>query len=355
MKIHTINFKKQNVMKFVQLMLGKNRLRTIGPAVLTAILLSGFASAVLAHEPEDADYDRFILFSLMEAEHLTAEIILTGLVFATLLGALHALSPGHGKSIVAAYLVGTRGTIKHAIFLGATVTVTHTFGVFLLGIVALFASDYILPKQLYPYLSMFSGTIVCIIGLVMLKKRIVPFFQPKNDHQQYHSDDHGHHHHFFRNSGKSHVHNDHVFINGSKENIPISDSHQDNRQLNHSHNHTERNLRESWSVNNSSYSWRSLLALGISAGILPCPSAFVVLLGAISINRIGFGLLLIIAFSLGLAGTLTAVGLLFVKARHFLDRISSSGLVLRILPLASAFLIVVLGAGIIINSLFQIP
>ncbi len=338
-------------------MLGKYRLKTIWLAVLTAILLSAFASTILAHEPMDADPDRDIFSSLIEEKELTANIILTGLLVAAFLGALHALSPGHGKSIIAAYLVGTQGTIKHAIFLGAAVTLAHTFGVFLLGIVALFASDYILPKQIYPYLSILSGTIVCVIGLAMLQKRIAPFLKQKNDHKNYHPDDHGHHHHFFRGPMKSHVHNDHVAKNKPNKNLSISDAHQDKQQLNLSNSHSESNLHQSWSAsaNSSSLTWRSLMALGISAGILPCPSAFVVLLGAISINRIGFGLLLIVAFSLGLAGILTALGMLFVKARNFLDRFSSSGLVVKILPLASAALIVVLGAGIIINTLFQRP
>ena len=101
--------------------------------------------------------------------------------------------------------------------------------------------------------------------------------------------------------------------------------------------------------------WRSLLALGITGGILPCPSALVVLLAAISLQRIGFGMILILAFSLGLAAVLTAIGMAFVKARQLLNRVPTAGPVLKRLPVASAFVIMLLGAGIILNAFGQIP
>ena len=87
-------------------------------------------------------------------------------------GAVHALSPGHGKTMVAAYLVGTRGTARHAVLLGATVTVTHTIGVFALGFVALALSQYVLPEQLYPWLNLLSGALVVIVGVSVLRGRL---------------------------------------------------------------------------------------------------------------------------------------------------------------------------------------
>ena len=80
-------------------------------------------------------------------------------------GAAHALSPGHGKTIVAAYVVGQRATFKHAIFLGATTTITHTAGVFALGLITLFASQFILPETLYPWLEVISGVLVVVLGM----------------------------------------------------------------------------------------------------------------------------------------------------------------------------------------------
>jgi len=100
--------------------------------------------------------------------------------------------------------------------------------------------------------------------------------------------------------------------------------------------------------------WRSLLGLGISGGLVPCPSALVVLLGAIALNRIGFGLLLVFAFSLGLAGALTAIGLLFIYAGRFFDRFSSSGKIVRILPVFSAVFISLIGFGIALRALTEI-
>lgn len=92
--------------------------------------------------------------------------------------------------------------------------------------------------------------------------------------------------------------------------------------------------------------WRSLLALGVSGGLLPCPSALVVMLSAIALGRVGFGLLLIVAFSLGLAGVLTAVGIAMVHAGKLFDRVPSSGRALRLLPVASALFITAAGLGI---------
>ena len=164
-------------------------------------------------------------------------------------GALHALSPGHGKAMVAAYLVGTRGKPRHAVALGATVTVTHTIGVFMLGFVALALSQYVLPEDLYPWLNLVSGALVVAIGAGVLRSRL---------RRKGHSHDHANHHHH-----------------------------------GHHHDHT--------------VAKRSLIGLGAAAGLIPCPSALVVLLGAIAQHQIGLGLLLIVAFSLGLAATLTAL------------------------------------------------
>jgi nickel/cobalt transporter (NicO) family protein len=203
-------------------------------------------------------------------------------------GALHALSPGHGKAMVAAYLIGTRGTARHAVWLGVTVTITHTIGVFALGLVTLALSQYILPEDLYPWLTLISGVMVVGIGAAVLRAR-------------FRAHSHGHHHHHHHDQG-------------------------------HTHDHGE-----------SAVTRRSLIAMGAAAGLIPCPSALVVLLGAIAQHEVALGLLLIVAFSVGLAGTLTALGLLVVYARGMLPRGRMTGRLATALPAASALAIVVVG------------
>jgi nickel/cobalt exporter len=208
-------------------------------------------------------------------------------------GALHALSPGHGKAMVAAYLIGTRGTARHAVWLGVTVTITHTIGVFALGLVALALSQYILPEDLYPWLTLISGLMVVTIGAGVLRAR----FRGRSTGHGEHSHAHGHAHHH-----------------------------------DHSHPHGETVVTR-----------RSLIAMGAAAGLIPCPSALVVLLGAIAQHEVALGLLLIVAFSVGLAGTLTALGLLVVHARRILPHGRLTGRVATALPAASALAIVVVG------------
>jgi ABC-type nickel/cobalt efflux system permease component RcnA len=213
-------------------------------------------------------------------------------------GAVHALSPGHGKAMVAAYLVGTRGSTRDAILLGATVTVTHTAGVVALGVVALGLSAWILPEQLYPWLTLASGLLVVGVGVAVLRGRMRGFGHS-------HAHDGGHHHH----------HHDH----------------------DHHHDHSHEFELEGRSKR------RSLIALGASAGLIPCPSALVVLLGAVAQHRIGLGLVLIVAFSAGLAATLTALGIAVVHAGRLLSRLPVPGRLATAVPAVSSAAIVVVG------------
>jgi nickel/cobalt transporter (NicO) family protein len=209
-------------------------------------------------------------------------------------GAVHALSPGHGKAMVAAYLVGTRGTARHAAALGLTVTVTHTIGVFALGVVALALSAYILPEQLYPWLNLVSGLLVLGVGASVVRSRV--------RHARAHA--RGHHHH-------------------------------------HDHDHDHGDLRP-----------RNILAMGASAGLIPCPSALVVLLGAVAQHQIGLGLILIVAFSAGLAATLTGLGLAVVAAGRVSTRLTgaSGGRVLAVLPALSSLAIVGVGLALTLQA-----
>ena len=192
-------------------------------------------------------------------------------------GALHALSPGHGKAMVAAYLVGTRGTARDAVALGATVTITHTIGVFALGLVTLALSAYVLPEDLYPWLNLVSALLVLGVGAAVLRKRRKAV---------------AHHHH--------------------------------RHDLDHEHDHITS---------------KGIIAMGASAGLIPCPSALVVLLGAVAQHQVALGLVLITAFSLGLAATLTGLGILVVRAA----RVPLPPRFATIVPALSAALIVIVG------------
>ena len=131
------------------------------------------------------------LAELISVPEVTPSIILFGLLLAFGLGAMHAMSPGHGKTVVGAYLVGSRGTFKHAVFLGLTVTITHTLGVFALGLITLFASNFILPETMMPFLSFVSGLLVFFIGMTMFKDRLFSALGWKKTSQHHHGHDHG--------------------------------------------------------------------------------------------------------------------------------------------------------------------
>ena len=236
---------------------------------------------------------------LIGQRHLSFLVVLLSLAAALFWGAAHALSPGHGKTIVTAYLVGRRGTPRDAAILGGIVTVTHTIGVFALGLVTLALSQWIVPDTLYPWIDVVAGVSVVAIGAAVLRSRAGDW-----RHEPAHRHGAAHHHH-------------------------------------HDHDHTPE----------PGSGVRGLLAVGISGGALPCPSALVVLLAAISLHRLVFGLVLIVAFSLGLALTITGIGLVAVLARSAFSRRRFDGLVLRALPAVSAFVIVVAGVAMTIHAI----
>jgi len=263
---------------------------------------------------------------LMTTRQFGVWFLVVAAAIAAGLGALHALEPGHGKTIVAAYLVGSKGTAYHAFLLGLIVTASHTAGVYALGAVTLYASRYIVPDQIYPWLGAISGLLIAALGSYLFLKRYA------GDEIGHSHGPGGHHHHHHHDHAQMHA-DGHVHVHDGHEH-----SHDE-----HGHYHHE--IR-------GDVSYRQLLALGITGGIVPCPAALVVLLSAVALNRVGFGLFLIVAFSFGLAAVLIAVGLLTVYARRFMTKFRSDGLLItRWLPLTSAAVITVLGLGIAIRSL----
>jgi len=228
-------------------------------------------------------------------------------------GAMHSLSPGHGKTLVGAYLVGERATPLQAIALAATTTVTHTIGVFALGLLALYATRYVLPEQLYPWLSLISGSLVVWIGFSLLRERFRAA-TVSHDHHHDHDHDHDHDHHH-------HHHHDH-----------------------HHHHFPPEEI-----------SWRNLLALGISGGLIPCPAALVLLLSAISFGNPLSGLTLVLAFSLGLGTVLGGLGIMLVYAKRtfkYLPELPEAGS--KWLPFFAALGITLLGLIIATKALLEI-
>ncbi len=263
------------------------------------------------------------LAELIAVPNLTPGLVLLGLLFAVVLGAAHALSPGHGKTVVGAYLVGSRGTARHAAFLGLTVTITHTAGVFALGVVTLLASAYVVPEKLFPILSLISGGIVVAIGLSLFLRRLRASLGFSAHHHHHH---HGH---------------------GQEHHTHGSDPTQPHSHGGPFHSHLPPG------ADGAPITWKSLLALGVSGGILPCPSALVVLLAAISLHRVGYGLLLVLAFSIGLASVLTVIGLAFVYAGRLLKSHGALSRLSKVLPIVSAFVITCAGLAISYQALSQ--
>lgn len=318
------------------------------------------STALLSREGRAVESGRDRFAELIELKELTPGVALLALLLAAGLGGLHALSPGHGKAVVGAYLVGSRGTPRHAAFLGLAVTVTHTSSVFALGLVTLFASRYVLPEKLFPALSLVSGAIVLVVGLSLFVRRLrAALGGPAHLHEHSHAHDHEHAH------GHEHGHSpDHEHVHEPEH----AHSHAHDHSHTRDHTHHQHPVEEGHvhmhggrahshlppGADDAPVTWRSLLALGVSGGLLPCPSALVVMLSAIALGRVGFGLLLIVAFSLGLSAVLTGVGLLFVYAGRMMKNSSiASGRLARSLPVVSAFVITCVGAAICYEALAQ--
>jgi ABC-type nickel/cobalt efflux system permease component RcnA len=235
-----------------------------------------------------------------------AGIVVAALLVAVALGAFHALEPGHGKTVVAAYLVGSRGTVRHALILGLVVTASHTAGVYLLGGVTFYASQHVVPERLYPWLSLGSGLTIAVLGAAMFLRR-------------------------FAGGGHGHPH-DHAHA--------------------HDHAHSHPHAHDGHDHGDAPVSLRALVALGVSGGIIPCPAALVVLLSALSMHRVGFGLVLIVAFSVGLAAVLVIIGVLMVYAGRLMARFREDGpWIRRWLPLTSSAVMTLLGLGIAVQAM----
>jgi nickel/cobalt exporter len=231
-------------------------------------------------------------FTNLVASHRTSiPFAILALLIAVVLGGMHALAPGHGKTVMAAYVVGRRGSFRQSTVIAATVTATHTAGVVLIGIV-LTVSRALAPERVYPWLGFASGLLLILIGVTMVRARL---------RARAHTHDHSH------------------------EPTPVGT--------------------------------RGLLAMGFVGGMVPSPSALIVLLGAIALGRLWFGILLIAAYGAGMGATLAGAGLLLVKVRARLERHPSKGWAGRataLVPILAACVVLVLGIATATRGLIQI-
>jgi len=274
------------------------------PAAPSVPISSQFAenSHVQQLQPNQQSTPRNSFTELMAIKQIGLGIALLAAAIAAGLGALHALEPGHGKTIVAAYLVGSKGTVRHALLLGMIVTISHTAGVYLLGAVTLYAQKYILPDRIYPFLGVLSGIFIAGMGCYLFLQRCVG-----------------------GEFAHAHSHDLSMAAGAPKEGARLQ---------------------------SGKVSARQLLVLGITGGMVPCPAALVVLLSAVALHRTGFGLFLIVAFSIGLAAVLIAMGFVAVYAGRMVSRLPIDGpLVQRWLPMGSAVMITALGCVIAVRGL----
>jgi nickel/cobalt exporter len=300
------------------------------------VTITGVAAAQPTANPPPGFFTQAFLVRLLSNDHLGAGVIALGMAIAFGLGALHAAEPGHGKTIVAAYLVGSRGTMGHAAFLGAMVTFTHTVSVFALGIATLMFSKYFVPEKTIHVLETISGLSIVVIGAWLFHRRLKGL-KASGHHHNGHDHDHSHHHHDGHTHARVHAHE-----RAHHHNHPHEHSHGP-----HSHSH----------VPEGRVTLGSLIALGASGGLVPCPSALVLLLFAISVGRVGLGLVLLAAFSLGLACVLMAIGMLVLYAKNWLPDSAKATRhpLFRLVPVLSAAVIVCLGLALTGASLGWLP
>lgn len=256
-------------------------------------------------------------------------------LWAIVLGALHAFEPGHGKTLIAAYMIGTRGRAMDGVFLGLIVTFTHTFSVILLGIIAKVLSHTYSETQLHAWLGLGSSILILVVGVWMLKQRL--------------GGNGGQHVHLFGHGGHGHGHgHGHAASHGH--------NHEEDRAHDHGHDHSHdhehsADVSPGQAVAKQPYDKWNLLILGVSGGLVPCPAAIAALLGAIAAGRIAQGLTVAIFFSVGLGVVMMAIGVVLSHAGRLTEQIGANQEFGRRMGIVSAVVITVLGAYTLYHSI----
>ncbi len=327
---------------------GTPNLPAFGAAITK--LSGGLAAAAQPSVPATANASSVAstLTALVKTQQFSPWFLAGAFLLSLALGSLHALTPGHGKALVGAYLVGSHGSTRDAIVLGSIVTVTHTGSVVLLGLVTLLASHYILPALIAPWLEIISGVLVIGFGLNLLFRRrgdLAAWIGRRNSPPQAErpsgpSLDHHVHEHTHGNPGSStHTHD------GDSPHVHDHGGHF------HQHHTHELPAEDAGDLPPPAVTIRSLLALGISGGLVPCPDAIAILLVAVAVNRVPFGILLIISFSIGLALVLIAIGIAMVKGLGLITRSDMLTRFAVYTPVLSAVVVTGLGAALTVSAL----
>lgn len=286
--------------------------------------------------------------SLVGARELTLSVGLLALALSLVLGASHAAMPGHGKTIMAAYLAGRQGGVRDAVTVGATVTVTHTAGVLVLGLVLPLAT-HLAGEAVLAWLGILSGLLVSAIGVRLLRG---------TGHEHGHGHHHGHSHsHDHGPDGHRHPHGHSHAVPHARQ-APPADGHGKVVLLDrpHTHEHHDHPHR----AGHHRFGKRGLVGVGIAGGLVPSPSALVVLLGAVALGRTAFGVLLVLGYGLGMALTLTAAGVALVRFRDTLAGSSrlrrlagarTTGRIRRWSPVLTACLVLLVGLALTVRAL----
>ncbi len=318
---------------------------------------------------------------------LTPTFVVLAVLLSIGFGAAHAVSPGHGKTVVAAYLVGQRGTRRQALWLGAAVTGAHTGSVLALGAV-LTVTTLSNPELIVPYAEVLSGVLLAVLGGYLLfgARRTLSAAdhvhddahrhdvqtsdvhdhatQPHDahqhasgDHDQAHPHDHGHPHDHDHADAHDHPHGGEKQLvalgAGAGSDLVVAEVARTTVVHSHggrTHSHAP--------LDDKPLGWRSLATMGLAGGLVPSPSALVVLLGATALGRAWFGVILVLCYGIGMAMTLTAAGLFLLRTQAMFTRrgwaIGQGSTALRLLPLITAGLVVVVGAVLVVRGLVTV-
>jgi len=241
------------------------------------------------------------------------------------LGALHALEPGHGKTLLAISLVGARATVRQATILALALTFAHTAGVLALGVAINLFKGYFVPETIYPWITLLSGVVIAIIGARAVQKQIGNRRPLAHVHVHAHAATHDHVHEHVHEPG-GHVHHTHTA--GAPG---------------HTHDDLE-HARAHAIPGNAPLRFGGTVWAAMSGGVAPCPAALVVLLAALALNEIAYGIFVIVAFSFGLAGTLTGLGIAVVRGASWLQGRKQFERFVTYGPLVSATVISLIGA-----------
>lgn len=308
--------------------------------VANGAVIKNVSNASLEPAPQPANsIVRSTLLSDMFANPRQTPLFILLTIFAAFgLGALHAIEPGHGKALLAVTLVGARATAQQAVILGASLTFAHTIGVILLGIALFFLASFV-SETIYPWITLVSGIGIVIIGARSLS-RYMRTRASANSHAHSHAHPKAHAHDHTHEHAHDHVHGAEVG-HDHHHHAPGKPAHEHHAQESQAHGpggHSHAIPGE------EPINFRGAVWAAMSGGIAPCPAAIVVMLAALRLHKLGYGLLLIVIFSLGLATVLIALGIAVVHGASWLSKRSGFDRFVRYGPLASAGIICIIGA-----------